>query len=111
MAQVLRDKWEPVWNRPSPSNCNIDEYLSDYKKKIDTTEIVPLTKELVTAAIYASKDSSTGPDGIPFSVYRALNDIASSLLFLVLLHLSTGSKANRSFNYANLFFFPKDSSN
>ena len=28
-----------------------------------------------------------------------------------MLHLSTGSKANRSFNYANLFFFPKDSSN
>jgi hypothetical protein len=55
--------------------------------------------------------SSTGPDGIPFSVYSNLADIAGPLLYRFCLHLSLGKRANASFNYSNLHFFPKDSTN
>lgn len=56
------------------------------------------------------KDSSTGPDGIPFSIYRSLLDIAAPLLYRYALSIAARGRANRSFNYTNLFFFPKDDS-
>ena len=37
-----------------------------------------------------------------------LADLAGPLLFLFILHVSLVRKANRSFNFTNLFFFPKD---
>ena len=48
---------------------------------------------------------------IPFSTYRSLTDLVAPLLLELILHLADGRKPNRSFNYTNLFFFPKDSSN
>ena len=33
------------------------------------------------------------------------------MLHTLILHLSSSKKANRSFNFSNLFFFPKDSTN
>ena len=56
------------------------------------------------------RDSSTGPDGIPFSIYRSLVDTAAPLLYRYILLLSTGRQPNRSFNYTNLFLFLKDNS-
>ena len=56
------------------------------------------------------RDSSTGPDGIPFSVYRHLVDIAAPLLYRYALSMSRGGRTNKSFNFTNLFFFPKDES-
>ena len=61
------------------------------------------------------RDSSTGPDGIPFSVYRLLADIVAPLFLRVFRHASLAASCrrlvNRSFNFVNIFFFPKDSSN
>ena len=60
------------------------------------------------------RDFSTGPDGIPFFVYRLLADVAP-LFLSVFRHasLAAGCRrlANRSFNFVNMFFFPKDNSN
>ena len=111
MAIALKEFWEPVWNTPNPDKDLINDYLANYEKKVDHDEILPMTLELVLETITKSRDSSTGPDGIPFAIYRLLSDTVAPLLHLLILHLSSTKKANRSFNYANLFFFPKDSSN
>ena len=61
-------------------------------------------------AILRPREGAPGPDGIPFSVYRYLVDITAPLLLKYLKHLSANNKPNKSFNYANLFFLPKDDS-
>jgi hypothetical protein len=52
--------------------------------------------------------SSTGPGGIPFSLYRNLVDIYAPVLHSYTLYLAHVKRANKSFNYTNMFFFPKD---
>ena len=110
MADALKNFWEPLWNQPHPTQATIEHYLDGYNKNIKTA-IPTVSLQLVEEVIGRCKDSSTGPDGIPFSVYRGLKDIFAPLIYQYFLHLSLTRKANRSFNYTNLFFFPKDSSN
>ena len=111
MANMLKEHWEPVWNRPNPQQAVIDRYLESYNKLIDGEKVAPLSLALVVGVIAKRRDSSTGPDGIPFSTYRSLTDIVAPLLLELIRHLSDDQKPNRSFNFTNLFFFPKDSSN
>ena len=110
MALNLKGFWEPLWNKDHPSKLSVDEYLAGYDKRVDSP-IPPISLEIVSEVMSVPRASSTGPDGIPFSVYRLLIDIAAPLLFRYLLSISLGRRTNRSFNYSNLFFFPKDSSN
>ena len=110
MADALKKAWEPVWNKPDPEQRSIDDY-PDYDKKVDPDTILLITLELVTNTITKSKDSSTGPYGVPFAMYRHLIDLAAPMLFHYTLHLAGSKQANKSFNFSNLFFFPKDTSN
>ena len=73
MAKALKEHWEPIWSRPDPSDDVIRDYLSDYTKKIGDIQEVSLEK--VLEVLSRRRDSSTGPDGIPFSVYRSLADV------------------------------------
>jgi hypothetical protein len=103
MAIALHDAWRPIWSKPDPPPSTI------YKKKI-TSPIPEVTIELVMDTLSKRADSSTGPDGIPFSVYRLLSDVAGPIFLQVFVHLTTGGRAYKSFNRVNLQFFPKDSS-
>ena len=107
MATALKGAWGPVWDRADPSRELIRQYLSRYTKTVQpiTTQI---TLELVRAVISRPKDSSTGPDGIPFSLYRHLIDIAAPLIHSYIQSLSKGGRRNKTLNYTNIFFFPKD---
>ena len=59
--------------------------LSSYTKRLDPIPSVSL--ESVLTVLAERRDSSTGPDGIPFSVYRLLADmwLPSFYVFSVML--------------------------
>ncbi len=69
------------------------------------------TLEIVTKVIAKCRDSATGPDGIPFSMYRNMVDIFAPIFLDLILHMSAVGRPNSSFNFINLFFFPKGDSN
>ena len=108
MAKALRDHWQPVFNSPNPSDHSISEYLNGYQKHIRKHVHTLCLADFVDEAS-RRRSSTTGPDGIPFSFYRVLIDIAAPLLFRFTLHVAWCHRANKSFNYTNIFFFPKDS--
>ena len=109
IAAELKATWGPVWSRPSPDKPTRAAYLSKYTKHINK-EIPKISLDLVVKVMSKSRASSTGPDGIPFSIYTDLVDIFAKPLFLLTVHLSLGQKANKCFNNLNLHFFPKDTS-
>ena len=53
------------------------------------------------------KDSATGPDGIPYSCYKALIDLSSTLFFFANLALLAGGLLGPSFNIQRGCFIPK----
>ena len=89
---------------PAPT---VEEYISHYEKKIEG-DVPAVTVEHFHRVMGRPRDSSTGPDGIPFSVYRHLHETAAPLLFKYYEYMSSRGHCNRSFNHTNLFFFPKD---
>ena len=109
MAKALKQVWTPIWNWPNPSKACRDDYLHRYNKRV-AFQPPPFTLNMMRKAILRPREGAPGPDGIPFSVYRYLVDITAPLLLKYLKHLSANNKPNKSFNYANLFFLPKDDS-
>jgi hypothetical protein len=109
MADQLKSSWGPVWDKPDPPEHVIHEYLRDYQKQI--RDIPQPTLETVSQVIAKCRDSATGPDGIPFSIYRNMVDIFAPIFLDLTLHMSGTGRPNSSFNLINLFFFPKGDSN
>ena len=98
-----------IWSHVDPEKEVISDYLRDYTKHIERSP-PKMSEEHFRTVMSKPRDSSIGPDGIPFSVYRSLVDIAAPLLYRYALSIAIKGRTNRSFNYTNLFFFPKDDS-
>jgi ribonuclease HI len=102
-----------IWHTDGPSPLTLDSivYLEEYDREIDTPPTPTLQD--VKDQIRISKDTSPGPNGVPFGAYRALLDRGtavdpSSILFQVLQSLGTTQTPPPEFNMANLSLFPKD---
>ncbi len=105
----MKDHWGPLWTRDNPTPAVISDYLSSYTKRLDP--ILSVSLESVLTVLAERRDSSTGPDGIPFSVYCFLADIVAPLFLRVFRHASLAASClrlvNRSFNFVNVFFYPE----
>ena len=104
MAAALKEHWGPLWTRDNPTPAVISDYLSSYTKRLDPIPSVSL--ESVLTVLAERRDSSIGPDGIPFSVYRLFADIVAPLFLRVFRHASLAVTCrrlvNRSFNFVNI---------
>ena len=116
LQRLLRDYWgklwaRPIWPSPTSRRLAIEAHLQRYNKVIKPSLVFYPSIDIVLQALAHSGDSSVGPDGIPFSAYRALADVAGPLLLDVALLLGTNSKqlkTLKNFNVATLLLLPKD---
>jgi hypothetical protein len=100
--------WEEVKLRPgSKRDRLLKKLMRKYKKRIDLGRIQLPDIEMVTRIILKSGDSSAGPDGIPFSAYRALVDIVAPNLLELILFLMEGNPPPPDFNFGLLHLLPK----
>ena len=109
MASLLKETWSPIWNKPDPEDTQINTYLGTYDKRI-LSHPKDFTLDMVQQTMLKPRDCACGPDGLPFNIYRHLVDLAAPLLYNYIQYLSQGNRPNNSFNFANLFFLPKDDS-
>ena len=105
MARVLQRNWSPVWNKKHPTPHTVFSYLDRYHKQLGP--VTTITQSLVDKVVNIPRDSSTGPDGICFHVYRNLSELASPRLFALIQHIQEGGAGNAKMNLSNLFFIPK----
>ena len=113
LARLIQDYWGNLWSRPTwPSQSertqSITNHLQNYHKVIDASLIHYPSMEIVLQALAHSGDSAVGPDGIPFSAYRALANITAPLLLDIAIHLGTPHSSLKNFNTASLLLIPKD---
>ena len=105
IARALRDAWQPIWKRRDDEATadEVDRWLvgmptiddsllpippTDTGTPIDDSDSdSPLTwADLVYEAIHTTNDSTPGPDGIPFVVYRENSAIATPIYTAALLN-------------------------
>ena len=110
MANIIDKHWSPLWTRQERSG-HLPTLVNQfgYDKTIATGSVEHFQLSHFEKAIKDTNNSSSGPDGIPFAVYREFGDITAPLLFEVTLALAEGRlpPAGMDFNYARLFLIPK----
>ena len=92
MGAIIKIFWGGLWEeetlKPGSKRDKLaQKLLKKFHKRIDLTLIQKPTIETVTKVILNSGDSSSGPEGIPFSAYRALVDIVAPNLLSLSLYL------------------------
>jgi hypothetical protein len=107
MGAIIAEAWGEVWSAQPRDGFRVEEEMEEYRNSIDLSMIRDPTLEGVTWAILESGDSSVGPDGIPFCLYQLLLEIASPLLFDVVLSLAKGYPPPDYFNLGFLHLLPK----
>eukprot|EP00959_Pyramimonas_sp_CCMP1952_P382986 8024854-Pyramimonas_sp.AAC.1 len=68
-----------------------------------------LTEDWFYSILTAKKDTTPGPDGIPYSSWRASGDIGKKVLYDLYLHLMQLGTLPGSFNECTAAFLPKGS--
>mgnify|MGYP003333504306 CR=1 FL=1 len=111
MARMTKKYWKGVWKKDeNRSVFSIRQYLASYNRVLGVNIPKP-TKAMLEETIKLPKNSSPGPNGIPFSAYRALLRVSVfsvvDILYGVMEALMEGRHPPPGFNHANLSIFPK----
>ena len=111
-AKLAKDIWGgEIWSRRK--NAATPAARSDYLKNYNRTlpeNIKPKAPSIDTiyAVLEKPKPTSPGPDGLPFSLYSELSDIAAPILHSIVCSMADGRTPPKSFNMGDLCLFPKD---
>ena len=113
MGDIITTHYTGVWayNHEGATDLEIWDYLGDYDVRVPKglQPRRPSPDDFIEA-INESNDSAAGPDGIPFSIYRAClkhNSKIAHVLCDVSLLMADGVKPPRGYNHARLFLIPK----
>lgn len=109
MAKIAAKFWGKVWTPRTPPSSNQERkvWLQWYDKKIQPDLLTIPSLDTVKTALLSPKNTSPGPDGIPFACWRAVPDISGPLLYNALSALMRGDLPPKGFNSGLLFLLPK----
>ena len=111
MATYAADCWGKIWARRNSSEeecIEPDAYFEYFQKSMPQgpRPALPSIQDLFDC-ISRTKNSCPGPDGIPFTVWRALREHAAPVLHLVIVALADGVLPPSDYNSGLLFLIPK----
>jgi hypothetical protein len=108
MGEIASNYWGKIWKKQDTNPDKMDQFLEHYSNKINPErELEMPTLEDMEDSIVSSGYSATGPDGIPFNVYKVLLKWAAPLFFAALQLIVQGVSPDEEFNFANLVLLPK----
>ena len=106
LGHIISDHYGSLWSVSDTDEDFRENYLADYDKNIDTSLLTEPNLELVNRAIVLAPASSRGPDGIPFSAYKVLKDVAAPILLDCARDLCQNLPPS-GFNYSRLVLLEK----
>lgn len=107
MTRLASKYWKTIWKRQDPNPDTIQDYLESHSNRVQG-DFSPPSRDNIQEEITKPRNSSPGPDGIPFAVYRVLPELASPILHAVATQLQTkDAEPPPGFNAALLFLLPK----
>jgi hypothetical protein len=106
MNKIAAEFWGPQWKGSPIDPVSTAKLLSGFNRRISKS-IRKVDVVLAKETIMEAGDTACGPDGIPFSVYKALIDIAAPILTAVYHHAATGNTPTKGTNHSWLYLIPK----
>ena len=105
MGNLAAAYWGKVWHERAPrSDEERNDFLRLYNKKIGEI-FLPSIKD-IAGTIKSNKNTTPGPDGVPFAAWRSNTDISAPVLHRVLTALANGDKPPKHYNLGLLFLLP-----
>ena len=112
MAKIAAGYYSALWGlRDKPAGAGTPE---DYFRKVGYNKVIPEgvmpaipEDDVIVNIILSTNNSSAGPDGIPFCVYRAVADVLAPVFRRLVQWIGEGYEASDSFNWGLLFILPK----
>lgn len=106
MGLMAHRHYTRIWREPKATPKDAMELLLDYPRKLPTFP-TRMDAATIEKCIKSSNNSAPGLDGVPFAVYRKLQEIATPLLLAVTRALEMGQVPPTQFNHGKLFTIPK----
>ena len=107
MGKAASEFWGGLWTERDIDDKVIESFLESYPCTFTTPIQFPTLKE-AQDLVRRSKNSSAGPKGIPFLVYRCAPEIAGELILQDLKVLSTEDGLPcEDYNHSLLYLIPK----
>ena len=112
IGPVIQNYYGKIWQAVETGHDrrdNLRDYLEDYDRSVNPNDILEVTLDLVQTAIRMAPATSPGPDGVPFSAFKANMELAGPILLDVchFLGVKRGADVLGNFNEAILFLLPK----
>jgi len=113
MGAITQEYYTGVWAKDANEATaeEVDEYLRPMDNVVpDSLQPICPTEDDLVDIINGSNDSCAGPDGIPFSFYRAYVRIDTSLARIISdigKLLGAGLRPPEGYNHARFFLIPK----
>ena len=108
-AQELGCIWARTFSKVGGVSLEASAFLDAQKTKWQFRSILPPGVGTFRDHILSLKDSATGPDGIPYSCYKALAWLSAHLFFGANLIALAGGIISVDFNIQRGCFIPKNS--
>ena len=105
-AELLEKHWGATFDKRTVEPESLDELLSNYRTSFPD---IPwsLNRNHLKHLLAHPKKSAPGPDGIPFSAYAMVADIAEDVFWDCCQDLLAGGTPPPSFNFATMVMLPK----
>ena len=106
-AEIIREHWQPVFAAKTTDG----DAMRQFENVIQTAKHKQwhLDVDLVATIIRATNMSAADPDGIPYSAYRAVVDLAAPAFVELFRTIVECGCVRDDFNDSLLMFLPKDS--
>ncbi len=112
IGPLIQEHYGRIWKSAEVGENrqeSLDYYLKDYDRRIDPKDVLEIDIGLVENAIRMAPATSPGPDGIPFSAFKANIALAGPIILDVcrFLGIKRDEMTIGRFNFANLYLLPK----
>ena len=108
IASECNKHWSGIFDKKEVNLSEMSSFFCDVKGKFShTLDVLLPKKEIVEQALLRSRDSATGPDGAPYSAWKAIPGITIALV-LALIHLifNTDKEIDQTLLLAFMVFLP-----
>ena len=111
MASILNAHWGAVFSRKDIAAHRIASWLVDVPKLPQAADVRwSLRREHIAKAIEVARESSPGPDGVPYKAWKVLGDLGVDVLFAAATRMQRADSLQhlpQDFNLAFLCCLPK----
>ena len=109
MASSLGSSWSRTFSKREGVPPGAQAFLAGQCPQWSFEGVLPPDVEAIYLHLLSLKDSAPGPDGIPYSCYKALARYSAMLLYKANLVLLAGGIISMAFNFQRGVFIPKNS--